>query len=554
MKKILWLALLGLFFIFPRLTFAAPTYTFTGSASGTITIVLSSSASFHVVFPVVKNTSYYPGVCVTNDSTVPCGSTAVYDTSTAALSGKGKAIPNVYNKAQVWDYTLQNLDPTKKYYLIILGSGGYKNPETHEFFTGTEKLSDKPILNSTQDGNDVIVSTKIDIAKYPYYQELSASLVYSTSKDLSNPIAGGAIAGRQGPDANSAVGINTISSQGAFFWRLANLAPSTIYYFQVTISSKLDDSIKSDIDSFNSSNGVTIAPGSAAEQADLNKRSYTLLSGFPGFSVLPDPDLCAQQRAAGQHPKFCDINDVLNYGMQLLIGLAGVMLVMRLMFEGYQYMVTDVPFLKASAKAGFFTALLGLLLALSSYLILNTINPKLVSESINVQQLAIGVTQPDTDTVPIADQQNITLSNYGPAGACTAELRIITVQQSKFIVCSSYNGIPVANNLQSMLTAAYAQKIILKGGGFRTKAQQVALRVAHCNGDTINPNAACNPQTALPGHSNHESGLAFDFNCNGGSAYQIKNTNCFTWLQSNAAAYGFKNLPSEPWHWSWNGQ
>ncbi|WNG61464.1 M15 family metallopeptidase [Archangium gephyra] len=27
----------------------------------------------------------------------------------------------------------------------------------------------------------------------------------------------------------------------------------------------------------------------------------------------------------------------------------------------------------------------------------------------------------------------------------------------------------------------------------------------------------------------------------------------FVWLKANAARYGFINLPSEPWHWSTNG-
>jgi hypothetical protein len=44
------------------------------------------------------------------------------------------------------------------------------------------------------------------------------------------------------------------------------------------------------------------------------------------------------------------------------------------------------------------TALLGLLLALTSYVILNTINPKLVSETVNVTPLAIGVEETSLDS------------------------------------------------------------------------------------------------------------------------------------------------------------
>ena len=46
----------------------------------------------------------------------------------------------------------------------------------------------------------------------------------------------------------------------------------------------------------------------------------------------------------------------------------------------------------------------------------------------------------------------------------------------------------------------------------------------------------------------HERGLAIDFaNC------RTHDTRAFRWLDANAARFGFKNLPSEPWHWSTNG-
>ena len=42
--------------------------------------------------------------------------------------------------------------------------------------------------------------------------------------------------------------------------------------------------------------------------------------------------------------------------------------------------------------------------------------------------------------------------------------------------------------------------------------------------------------------------LAIDFaNCS------TRSTACYRWLSGNAAGFGFYNLPSEPWHWSING-
>ncbi|GEM_PF-2458428 len=544
MKKLLWLAtLFGFIFIFHQRVSSAPaqTYTFPNNYPATISITSATSVTGQVTLPYTAGKSYAANVCVVVDPSSLCNSTNLFSKASAP-----------YGKADTVSFTLNKLDPTKPYFLVIQSVG---NNVVREFFTGNQQFTSTPIATSSKSssGNSVVVKTNMSPSIYPYYRELSASLVYSTSSDLSNPIAGGAIPGRQESDPNSSTGINTTDSPGSFFWTL-NAQPSTLYYFQVTIKSGLGATISSAIDTVNGSDGVTIAPGSVAAAADLNKRSYTLLSGFPNFTSLPDPDLCAQERAAGQIVQFCDINDVLNYFLKLMVGITGVVLVFRLMYEGYVIMTTDVPFLGASSKNAFFTALGGLLLALCSYIILNTINPKLVSESINVQQLSIGVTAPDTDQTPITQD---TGAPTGPSGACTAGITTVTVQKSTFHVCSSYTSagvvIPVAANLRTMLTSAYNAGITLQGGGYRSAASQTALRKQNCNGDTTNSAAACTPPTAPVGHSNHESGLAFDFTCNGGGTIKSQSNTCFQWLRANAATYKFYNFQAEPWHWSWNG-
>ena len=59
--------------------------------------------------------------------------------------------------------------------------------------------------------------------------------------------------------------------------------------------------------------------------------------------------------------------------------------------------------------------------------------------------------------------------------------------------------------------------------------------------------------TARPGQSNHERGLAIDFTY-AGRAINSRRSPAYQWLSANAASYGLYNLPSEPWHWSVNGQ
>lgn len=107
-------------------------------------------------------------------------------------------------------------------------------------------------------------------------------------------------------------------------------------------------------------------------------------------------------------------------------------------------------------------------------------------------------------------------------------------------------------NAKNLVDAATADGVKLDGGGFRTYDEQVELRRQHCGSSydqiyNISP-SSCSPPTARPGTSNHERGLAIDFsNCNS------RATACYKWLSTNAARFGFKNLPSESWHWSNNG-
>jgi LAS superfamily LD-carboxypeptidase LdcB len=124
----------------------------------------------------------------------------------------------------------------------------------------------------------------------------------------------------------------------------------------------------------------------------------------------------------------------------------------------------------------------------------------------------------------------------------------------------SVNGIwvhkSIAGQLRRMLAAAANSGIYLTGGGYRDPEFQKVLRAAHC-GPTYydiyqKPASQCTPPTAPPGLSLHEKGLAIDFNY-GGSIIKSRSSPGFQWLASNAASYGFYNLPSEPWHWSTTG-
>jgi uncharacterized protein YigA (DUF484 family) len=115
----------------------------------------------------------------------------------------------------------------------------------------------------------------------------------------------------------------------------------------------------------------------------------------------------------------------------------------------------------------------------------------------------------------------------------------------------------IAVQVQALLAVAHADGVPLGGWGYRSTEQQIALRRAHCGPTAedvyLKPASACSPPTAQPGASMHERGLAIDFHLDGRSI-STRQSPGYQWLAANAARFGLHNLPSEPWHWSVNGQ
>jgi LAS superfamily LD-carboxypeptidase LdcB len=129
------------------------------------------------------------------------------------------------------------------------------------------------------------------------------------------------------------------------------------------------------------------------------------------------------------------------------------------------------------------------------------------------------------------------------------------------VSCPSGGSITVASSLaphlRSLLDAAAGDGLAMCGSGYRDSQRQIELRRQNCGTSDYAiyemPASQCSPPTARPGTSMHEQGLAIDFTCNGGTI-SSQSSPCFGWLDRHAASYGLFNLPSEPWHWSTNGQ
>jgi len=137
----------------------------------------------------------------------------------------------------------------------------------------------------------------------------------------------------------------------------------------------------------------------------------------------------------------------------------------------------------------------------------------------------------------------------GGSGAASGPVGNIPLTTVRGITVAS----SIADQLERMLAAAEADGYVFGGNGYRDSSAQWQLRQQNCPDPANSPPSACSPPTARAGASMHERGLAVDFTY-GGRIISSHDNAGFQWLANNAGRFGFSNLPSEPWHWSVNGQ
>ena len=112
-------------------------------------------------------------------------------------------------------------------------------------------------------------------------------------------------------------------------------------------------------------NIIDVKPESDKVKADSQ---YKLLAPIPGFLE--------------ETPK--NPGEYINGMYKILLGFAGALAVMMIMYAGFMYMTTEAVSGKTKAKERITGAVLGLILALSSYLILKTINPDFVKFNLDI--------------------------------------------------------------------------------------------------------------------------------------------------------------------------
>lgn len=149
------------------------------------------------------------------------------------------------------------------------------------------------------------------------------------------------------------------------------------------------------------------------QATNLDTSTYKLLAPIPGLS-----DTIATN----------NIGDYFNKIFVVAIGLCGALAVIMIIIGGIQYMGDESIFGKTEAKGHIMSAILGLLIALGAYVLLNTINPDLLGKKgVNVAQVTAEIEEENITTVGAGVTVNGTLAKITPGAAASCTGGIVNI-------------------------------------------------------------------------------------------------------------------------------
>lgn len=120
---------------------------------------------------------------------------------------------------------------------------------------------------------------------------------------------------------------------------------------------------------------------------------YTRVDGVCVFyqllAPLPDPNNPTVPLSSFDPTKDTSLGEYLNLIIKLIIGISAALAVVMIVIGGIEYMTSELISSKEAGKERIREALLGLLIALGAYALLNTINPDLLKSSVTINQATI---------------------------------------------------------------------------------------------------------------------------------------------------------------------
>ena len=176
--------------------------------------------------------------------------------------------------------------------------------------------------------------------------------------------------------------------------------------------------------------------------------TYVLLAPLPnpdGGTTKPDFDPTGTGGGA--------LGGYLNMMIKLFIGICAVLAVIMIVVGGIEYMTSELPGLKSEGKDRIVQAILGLLLALGAWTLLNTINPNLLDSSLSsLKDVTIDVTVVSPESpVAFSPIQQSSLQSAGIVCNNSGGASALTSTAQSFIGHSTYN-----QNLRNTMTGSTA--------------------------------------------------------------------------------------------------
>ncbi len=291
------------------------------------------------------------------------------------------------------------------------------------------------------------------------------TLIYSkdvgfTSFDETPDIISGTIP--PGESTLPPVTINSLSENSEYFIEALNHTTFGGENFSESLKTESFKTIEKTT-GVNTNTGTTNTNTTSSIDCVETDGSYCLLEPIPEFGDKITPDM--------------SFSDYVNTLIRLILGVVGVVVVVTFVYGGIMWMGTDSIFKKTDAKERMGNAIVGTLLLLSAYIILNTINPNLVDIKINI---------PDGFTTlkieEISDSGEILTIEYSSeVGTCPTDCSKLNGEEGVDVPYESY-GDSVASgfkpSLQSLTQKLSASEITWT----TTEAWQPSrVHKAHCH-------------------------------------------------------------------------
>lgn len=281
----------------------------------------------------------------------------------------------------------------------------------------------------------------------------------------------------------------------------------------------------------NGGSDICATMGSGGNVIPLEYGDYELLEQIPGSS-----------NTSGKLQPY--LESIYKAGFVLIV----IGAIFMIGFGGFTYMASagNTSMMK-KGKSMITDAIIGLVVALSIWLILNIINPDLV----NLQLDPL----PGLSFDPGGSGANIAAGGTGDRCTPIPEANLVTIDGYQMLRSTG-------EKFTAMREAARSAGITLElRSGYRSPQRQLEIwnqygcsmqsGRASCNGGR----AVAVPCSLGGGGSNHSTGEAIDINVGCGNGVTNCNTATYRWLKANGGRYNFyNNLPSDPPHWSATGR